>query len=107
MLNKCFQECRVWYTPVIPVLRRWKQEHLEFKTSLGYETLSQKNKPKKFPGLLIGNITNGFEPETGSLIKKKLFNPFWRRYCLNSPLVFSSDKAHTLFHEEEDQNSVS
>jgi hypothetical protein len=30
--------------PVIPVLRMWKQEGLKFKTSLGFETLSQKKK---------------------------------------------------------------
>jgi hypothetical protein len=37
-----------WYTPVIPELRRLRQEDHKFKVSLGYiERLSQKKKKRK------------------------------------------------------------
>jgi hypothetical protein len=39
-----------WYMPVIPALRRWRQEEAKFKTSLGYigrSSLKPKPKPKK------------------------------------------------------------
>jgi hypothetical protein len=25
-----------WYTPIIPTLKRWKQEDIEFEASVGY-----------------------------------------------------------------------
>jgi hypothetical protein len=36
-----------WYTPVVPALRKLKQEEQKFEASLGYISLSQKKKKKK------------------------------------------------------------
>jgi hypothetical protein len=39
-----------WYTPVIPVLRRLRQENYEFHSSMGYIVrpyLNKKNKTKR------------------------------------------------------------
>jgi hypothetical protein len=42
-----------WYTPLIPVLRRQKQEDHEFKISLGYLVRPSLKKKAKVPGVAV------------------------------------------------------